>query len=123
MPVRLSLSHLFAGGRRWLSEQLTPPPAPANAAAASAFRRQAALAATIIFLLALGVGLLHWQDYRLQVGTDMSSLVARYQTHAERLLDGENILFPPADSDRQPIQLLVHPPGYPIFLATVYGAL
>jgi hypothetical protein len=120
MSVKSSLPHLLAICHRWLSEQLMPM--PDTAAASSVSRGRTALASAIIFLLARGVGLLHWQDYHLQVGTDMSSLVTRYQTQAERLLAGENILFPHATSDRQPIQLLVHPPGYPIFLAAVYAA-
>lgn len=78
-------------------------------------------ACAIIFLLTLGVRFIHWEDYQLNIATDQSSLVQRYKQQAQRMLDGDGILFPRDYEQHQSVQLLVHPPGYSIFVAGVFG--
>jgi Dolichyl-phosphate-mannose-protein mannosyltransferase len=98
----------------WLSRRLATPDAPLT-------RARPIVAGAIIFLAAFGVRLVHWQDYQLNIGADQSSLVNRYKQQAQRMLDGDGILFPRDYDQHRSIQLLVHPPGYSIFIAGVYS--
>jgi hypothetical protein len=81
------------------------------------------LAGAIVFLMAFGVRLLHWQDYRLNIGSKQSSLVSRYHQQAQRMLDGDGILYPSDRDEHASTQLILHPPGYSIFIAGVYALL
>jgi hypothetical protein len=107
--------------RGWLSECLAAP--QASTLNSKDTRRRIALAAwcALIFLMAFGVGQLHWQDYHLKVGSDLGSLVHRYKKYAEMAINGEGILFPRDYEQPSNVQLLVHPPGYSIFIAAVFG--
>ncbi|HWN98538.1 MAG TPA: glycosyltransferase family 39 protein [Blastocatellia bacterium] len=111
--------------RGWLSGHLEAPreqDAAPSLTSKNTRRRIALLAwCALIFLAALGVRQLHWQDYHLQVGSDLESLVHRYKKHAEMALSGEGILFPRDYAQRSNVQLLVHPPGYSIFIAAIYA--
>lgn len=104
--------------RVWLSEQLGLPP---EQDAALSRRISLAGLCALIFFVVLGVRQLHWQDYHLKVGADLGSLVHRYKKHAEMALNGEGILFPINFDRLGNVQLLVHPPGYSIFIAAVYA--
>jgi dolichyl-phosphate-mannose-protein mannosyltransferase len=84
-------------------------------------RAETALICAVIFFAAFAIRQLHWQDYHLRVGTDLSSLVHRYQKHAKEMLDGEGLLLPRDYSLPKNVQLLVHPPGYSIFIAAIFG--
>ena len=99
--------------RAWLSDVI-----PASSISPS--RRRLVIASVIIFAVAFGVRLIHWQDYQLRVGSDLSSLVSRYQQQAQRMLDGEGILYPVGYKEHASVQLIVHPPGYPVFIACIY---
>jgi len=85
--------------------------------------RVAALAA--IFLLALAVRSLYALDLapvmysRVQPGTRMAW---RYDEAAVGILRGEGILWP-RDPDPARTGLLARPPGYPLYMALVYGSL
>ena len=100
--------------RVWLS-QLVPSPDVRTG------RRRLIAAGAIVFLAAFGVRLLHWQDYQLNVGADQAGLVSRYQQQAQRMLDGHGVLYPTGYQQHASVQLLLHPPGYSIFIATVFG--
>jgi Dolichyl-phosphate-mannose-protein mannosyltransferase len=109
--------------RNWLSERLAAPARlaaddPAGNARGSRCLRLA-VACVIVFLLASGVMLLHWQDSYLSSG--LGSLTHRYLKHAGQMLDGQGILFPRDFNEPSNAQLLVHPPGYSIFAAAVFG--
>lgn len=113
----------FSSLRDWLSERLTAPWRP-NAgdpagSARKSTRLRLAVACAVVFLLASGVRLLHWQDSYLNSG--LGSLTHRYLKHAGQMLDGQGILFPRDFNDPGNAQLLVHPPGYSIFAAAVFG--
>ena len=107
--------------RGWLSAHFAAP--QASTLTSRNTRRRIALAAwcALIFFAAFGIRQLHWQDYHLNVGSDLGSLVHRYKKHADQTLNGEGILFPRDYEQPSNVQLLVHPPGYSIFIASVYA--
>jgi len=78
---------------------------------------------TAIFISALGVRLLYWQDKHVEIVGGkfaLSGVFNRYEKEARRMLDKGGILFPrerPASGDAR---MLVHPPGYSILLAAIY---
>jgi hypothetical protein len=84
--------------------------------------RSEALAALGLFLLAFAVRSLHAVDLapvmesRNQPGVRMAT---RYDGAADAILRGEGVLFPD-HKDPRDTGLLARPPGYPLFLATVY---
>lgn len=119
MKDKPSLSRLLGQISSWLGERLALP-APQNADP-RARRAKTAVICAVIFLAAFGVRQLTLQDYNLKVGSDLSSLVHRYQKHAKEMLEGEGILFPRDRTLRKNVQLLVHPPGYSVFVAAVFG--
>ncbi len=76
----------------------------------------------IIFLLAAGVRLLHWQDARplIENGKMYFGMTDFYRADAQNLLGGRLDLFvrgpaPPGDAD-----IITHPPGYPLMLALLF---
>lgn len=71
-----------------------------------------------IFLIALGVRLLHWQDNRQSF--PFIGMTGEYKAHALVLVAGNLDGFlrgpdPPGDAN-----VVKHPPGYPLFMAAVY---
>lgn len=104
------------GARDWLMRRLV---AESNANQS----RKRLLICIMIFISALGVRVLQWQDRHVEIADGKSSLGGvfnRYQKEARRMLDEGGILFPrehPANGDAR---MLVHPPGYSILLAGVY---
>jgi hypothetical protein len=77
-----------------------------------------ALICACLFLVALGVRALHWQDNR-QLFPFMG-MTGEYKAHAMLLVEGNLEGFlrgpnPPSDTN-----VVKHPPGYPIFMAAVY---
>lgn len=105
---------------RWLSEQLAFP-----AAQASTRLRLARLLAVCaaIFLLALGVRLLHWQDHRVEIPgqhTLLTRLGADYRRDVQQMLDGGGILIPANREDAA--NILPHPPGYSMLLRAMFGS-
>src|SRR5262245_12188483 len=82
--------------------------------------RQIVLAGTVIFLTAFTVRLIHLQDYQLNIAAVQGSLAGRYKQQAQRMLDGNGVLYPTGYRENSNAQLLVHPPGYSIFIAIVY---
>lgn len=75
-------------------------------------------ACAAVFLLALGVRALHWQDNRHAF--PYTGMAEEYRSHALTLYQGKLDLFlrgpdPPSDAN-----FVKHPPGYPIFQAAIY---
>lgn len=112
------LMRAFNPLRLWLSEQLSVEPRDETDAAASRKSRRIRLAVScaIVFLIATGVRSLHWDDGHLQTG--LSSLTTRYIAQARKMMNGEGVLFP---RDKGNVQMIVHPPGYSIFIAALYS--
>jgi hypothetical protein len=114
----MSCLYVLNTTRRWLLERFATP---VRDGVASQQRAVVLVVCTAIVFFGLCVRLLHWQDYQLKIGADQSSLVNRYKQQAQRMLDGDGILFPRDYDQHSSIQLLVHPPGYSIFIAGVYS--
>jgi hypothetical protein len=99
--------------------------ARALGAARTPRRRTRVAALTAIFLLALAVRSLYALDLapvmysRVQPGTRMAW---RYDEAAVGIRRGEGILWP-REPDPARTGLLARPPGYPLYLALVYGTL
>jgi Dolichyl-phosphate-mannose-protein mannosyltransferase len=68
----------------------------------------------VIFLVAVGVRFLTWQDNRYEIWRVQTSVVEGYRDSARQLLAGD---FKTFVSD---INHMGHPPGYPILLAGVF---
>ncbi len=74
----------------------------------------------VIFLLAIGVRLFHWQDNRPIFPKLFTGMVEHYKSNARLLLNGHVAGFltgpaPPGDAN-----ILTYPPGYPIIMAVVF---
>ncbi|HLF84476.1 MAG TPA: glycosyltransferase family 39 protein, partial [Blastocatellia bacterium] len=82
----------------------------------------------VIFLTALGIRLLYWQDNYAELsrekrnsGLQMVSFF--YYDQAQRILDDGGILFPRNPVDRGDATTLTHPPGYSILMSAAFKAL
>jgi len=77
-----------------------------------------------LFLLAVGVRLLYWQDAYAELARGepwMADLARQYKSEAQRMREGDGVLFP-----RQPVDLgdargLLHPPGYSMLMAAIFS--
>src|ERR1051325_8505354 len=75
------------------------------------------LACTVIFLCALAVRAFHWQD---NPTPPFHGMTGEYKSHAMDLVNGDVAGFlhgpnPPSDAN-----VIKHPPGYPLLMASVY---
>jgi len=103
----------------WLSNALAQP-VDAPARRSRLWRLSASCA--VVFLIALGVRLLHWQEYRVELELAngdpfFQGISDHYKRQAQRMLEGGGILFPSDPPVNGDAILLVHPPGYSIFIA------
>src|SRR5687768_3961703 len=116
--IRRTLNRLA----EWLSQRLSSSPgvSAATASISKSHRYRLVVFCAAIFFIALGVRWLHWQDDAATTGASLSSLANRYQTQAEGILEDGGLFFPTGESETVGIQRLVHPPGYPLFIAVVY---
>lgn len=103
----------------WVRERLSPAP-PVNKDAVKARRWRLLVLSAVIFAAAFGIRAFHRADDPHTLNDSLGSLVRRYQNQADGVLAGEGVLFPRVESESGHIQKLVHPPGYPIFVASVY---
>src|SRR5713226_6668690 len=78
-------------------------------------RRLTAIA--LIFVVALGVRLLCWNDVRSEVWKVQTAVTSNYKHLAHLLRDNGAASFLDRASTSSDPDLLGHPPGYPIFLA------
>lgn len=104
---------------RWLSVHLGPK-------CSSRPRLRLVTACAVVFLLALGVRFLHWQDSRAETGqrdARMSAIARRYESEAQRILKEGGVLFPRTPVDPGDARLILHPPGYPAVIAATYAML
>ncbi|MFP5261572.1 MAG: ArnT family glycosyltransferase [Blastocatellia bacterium] len=78
----------------------------------------------VIFVISLGVRLLYWQDNQVQIAQGagwFTDLLKPYRMEAERMLNDGSILFPNTPVDPSDARILVHPPGYSLLIAALYG--
>jgi hypothetical protein len=98
----------------WLSQKL------AKSSAAKPRRKQLIVVCAIIFVVALGVRLLHWQDRSIelqQYEEMMPGLAKHYKQEAKQMLDEGYILYPASPVDPGDARLILHPPGYAFLMA------
>jgi hypothetical protein len=108
---------LFSRTREYLREHTAAPAVSAEDRKAH-FIRMAALCAAV-FLIALGVRLLHWQDARADIERGDSLLVAvvrSYEREAELMRREGRLLFPASPPVNQDSRMIIHPPGYSMLL-------
>lgn len=77
-----------------------------------------------VFLAAIGVRLLHWQDSYAELaakGPWMSGLGRSYRSEAFRMLNERSLLFPREAVDPGDARLIIHPPGYSALLAAIFA--
>lgn len=77
-------------------------------------RRWIITSCLVIFLTALGVRLLLWQDNRFELGKVETFVTSDYKDSAQQLLDGDWRAFV---SD---LNHMEHPPGYSILIAVIF---
>lgn len=116
-----SVSTRLGGAAQSLSAQLGIPTAHLTTRSHRAWLLAVCAA---IFLLALGVRLLHWQDHQVETGgqhTLLTRLGKDYRMDAQRMIDGGGILIPSGLDDSEKADLLPHPPGYSLLVRAMYG--
>jgi hypothetical protein len=109
----------------WLSNCLQKP-SPEITPSALYTRQNVRFIVTcaLLFFVAFGVRLLHWQDMRvetLQEDTIATTLVGLYEKEAKRMEEDGGVVFPSRPVDAGDARMLVHPPGYAILLRSLYG--
>ena len=106
---------MVADANRWLAAQLGAKPQPTS--------RRLIITGTAIFLLAVGVSFLHWQDSHEEIvggRVSLSGVFERYRKEAQRIVEEGGVLFPREWPDPGNARMLAHPPGYSILLAGLY---
>jgi hypothetical protein len=75
----------------------------------------------VVFAVAVGVRLLHWQNNWMTIDNTMNKMAARYQEEARFLTEGDFRSFIRGRSSEPDTGMLIHTPGYPIFIAAVHA--
>jgi hypothetical protein len=107
----------FAAGQRFDGEPAPP------VAATKPLRRKRLLICAAIFVTAVGVRLLHWQDLHAEIeqgDTLLSDLLKDYQHNVRQMMDESALLFVHASEEPEDARILEHPPGYSILLLGLY---
>ena len=73
-----------------------------------------------IVCVVFGVRLLQWQNNFLTLDNEMTRLTARYKEEAQFLLSGDWTSMVQGSTSQPDEMILMHPPGYPIVIATIY---
>lgn len=76
----------------------------------------------IVFFIALGIRLLHWQDIHVEIEDGQSlltDLIEAYRYEARRITEDGDYLFAHKPAEPTDARLIVHPPGYAILIATL----
>lgn len=84
-------------------------------------RRRLLTLCAVVFLLAVGVRLLHWQNNRLTIDNVMFATAARYKEEAQFLSGRDFTSFIKGRSQEPDTGMLIHTPGYPILIALVHA--
>ncbi|HEY9232436.1 MAG TPA: glycosyltransferase family 39 protein, partial [Blastocatellia bacterium] len=77
-----------------------------------------------LFLLAVGVRLLYWQDAYAELARGepwMADLARQYKSEAQRMREGDGVLFPRQPVDPGDARGLLHPPGYSMLMAAIFS--
>jgi 4-amino-4-deoxy-L-arabinose transferase-like glycosyltransferase len=113
MPLKQTVEQMrFGGIGDWISKAFQPSEIP---------RRRLLVLCFIVFTVAFGVRLLHWQNNWLTIDNLMDKTAARYQEEAQFLTDRDFTSFIRGRSQEPDTGMLIHTPGYPIFVAAVHA--
>ena len=88
-PQKNKLSAMVANATRWLVTTLDTKPRPTY--------RRLIITGTAIFLLTIGVSLLHWYDSHEEIvggKVSLSGVFERYRKEARRMIEEGGVLFP-----------------------------
>ena len=103
----------------WLAERL----APTRARGITDRRAQTITVCAVIFVVALGVRIFHRQDRSFEIeqkDSQLMNLGRQYKHEVRRMYAEGGILFP-RQHDPSDARMLLHPPGYAILMAAIYG--
>ena len=98
--------------RIWISKTFQP---------SDVSRRRLLVLCLVVFAVAAGVRLLHWQNNWLTIDNVMNKTSARYQEEAQFLTDGDFRAFIRGRSAEPDTGMLIHTPGYPIIVAAIHA--
>ncbi len=101
----------------WLSRSIAKP------SAAKPRRKQWLIICVSIFLIGVGVRLLHWQDLTVELQQQeemMPGLAKHYKQEAKQMLDEGYLLYPASPVDPGDARLILHPPGYAFLMAIIF---
>ena len=101
----------------WLSDQLGPHRSRLT-------KMQVATICSAIFVLAVGIRILHWQDSHEEIvggKVSLSGVFERYRKEARRIIEEGGVLFPVVSREPGDARMLAHPPGYSILIAGIYA--
>src|SRR5437867_12278407 len=105
---------------KMIADDLATRVSPGSPQTASSRSRQLTIGSLLaIFLIALGVRFLHWQDSHadiLESKYALTGVFLRYDREATRMLEQKSILFPSIPPESGDARLIVHPPVYSIIL-------
>src|SRR3954465_9323285 len=119
----MAAKNKIENARVWL-EARPAPPYHRDSSEIQPRRIRLAMICAAVFAVALGVRLLHWQDSYVEIERGeglISSLVNPYRAEVARMVDGGGMLFPGKDADPRDARMILHPPGYSVLIAAVYG--
>lgn len=83
-------------------------------------RRRLLSCCAIVFVIALGIRFLYWQDAYAEISRNDSTiqtLAGPYRDEAGRMLESGGILYPSEPIDSGDARLILHPPGYAVLMA------
>lgn len=119
------LSSLLNRARLWAAHALAVETAAREDAQKMKRRAAAAIIFVTVFLAALGVRVLHWQDLRVEMekGDGLVTALGRpYRQEAKRMSEQGHILFPSEPVRDGDARSIIHPPGYSILILAICGA-
>jgi Dolichyl-phosphate-mannose-protein mannosyltransferase len=113
MPLKQTVEQMrFGSISDWISKTFQPT---------AISRRRLLVLCLVVFAVATGVRLLHWQNNRLTIDNVMFGTAAFYKEEAQFLIDRDFRSFIRGRSQVPDTGLLVHTPGYPILMALVHA--
>jgi Dolichyl-phosphate-mannose-protein mannosyltransferase len=122
-PTRGTLPRALSRVRRSLSNLLIQPESHAHA---RPHRGTLVLSCVAVFVIAVGVRALFFQDNYAQLARHdpwMTDLARHYKNEARRYLEERRILYPRDPVDPGDARLILHPPGYSAMIAGIFAVL
>jgi hypothetical protein len=122
MENKSSLLRLSSQISLWLRERLSTPDSQGSTSQSKPGPARFIIICAVIFFVAFGVRLLHWQDAQTEIeqeGAMLTNLVRPYVQEVNRMRDDGSILFASRPLDSQDARMILHPPGYSILMSVI----